>query len=281
LENQLQTMQEENKFLREDYNEQQELADSIRKEAAQLLDDVQKLTATNKELNMQLEDSRRKAPMAQANRTPSNGKSKNGSELGQGKDPVKSSLEGHYSEYESASREFSKAIASSSDSAVLVPMKNILLNCKAITQQCEDLEDTSEEDDRQNLREAKDQLSDKLRILMAAAKQHASGSSRKSRLEDNLKDLNFAVSDLIEMMKIVRSAVVEDDQDTVKRKPTKNSPITASKIQAPPQYAQKTTPPKPPQKRESIQEQKAKASDPLPPMDMQDLIVKNFYLVLS
>jgi uncharacterized protein YukE len=88
-------------------------------------------------------------------------------------------------------------------------MKAILLACKGITEECETLQDNTEvsDDDYDSIRDAKDILSDELTNLMSVAKQHASSASSSSTasIEERLKKLSYAVSDMVENIKLVTS----------------------------------------------------------------------------
>ena len=89
-------------------------------------------------------------------------------------------------------------------------MKSILLICKEITQECEDLEGSSwlDSHDRKNLRDAKASLSESLTFLMQATKEHASnnGPSLLTKIEDEIKTLSVCLVDILDILKIIQSS---------------------------------------------------------------------------
>ena len=319
LKNQLTQLQEENKFLQEDYNEQQRATEGLKNESSRLLEDVKKLTMTNQELKAKMADmqdendrlnnitekqlseiNRLKAEVEQLKEASKNPKPLDTSPPWKSKDDVsprspqsiprspvdspkvmkKTWASASRSEnspadsgkgdlgqdpdsklkaYEIAASDLSSAARKENGTAVLPPMKSILLTCKGITEEGEKLEDlpSVSMDDKNSLRDTKDKLSDALTHLMGAAKQHASSGgspASASTIEEELRLLSFAVSDLVEMIKIVKS---KGQSDAYSEPPT-----TADTM------------------KDVNPNLEVPDNDNLPPMDMQDLRVIYFDLVL-
>jgi hypothetical protein len=140
-------------------------------------------------------------------------------------------------------------------------MKAILLSCKGITEECESLQDHPEcsDEDLENLQTSKDSMSDFLNSLMTSAKLYASDatSQKASRVEENLKNLSYAVSDLVEFMKLFQDAY----QKTAR---TDRASVYVGSGAL---------------RRNTTIESKPNANDEaLPPMDLKDLIVHSILI---
>jgi hypothetical protein len=115
----------------------------------------------------------------------------------------------NFNDFQKISADLLSSARSSNRSSVLGPMKNILLFCKKISQDCEGMEQDStiNDDDKDALHEAKSKLSGDLSKLMQATKEHASGSGASlfTKIEKELSRLSFCVSDILELIKIIES----------------------------------------------------------------------------
>jgi hypothetical protein len=114
-----------------------------------------------------------------------------------------------FSKYQLVAKKLLQASRSGDKTGVLPPMKEILLTCKQISQDCESREHDKSipTQDREALSEIKAKLSEGLNSLMKATKNHASeGSSRSAdKIAEEVKSLSFCLSDLLETMKIINS----------------------------------------------------------------------------
>ena len=126
-------------------------------------------------------------------------------------------------EFQKISSELIKAAKNSANrTLVLGPMKSILLTCKEITQDCEKMEDFPgiRLDDKKSLRETKLRLSECLTQLMSATKEHASntGPSLVQKIEGELGNLSYCVSDILDLLKGIRNPSVPgggNERDTL------------------------------------------------------------------
>lgn len=113
-----------------------------------------------------------------------------------------------FRDFEKYSFDLIDSAKSSKREQVLGPMKNILLICKEITQECEQVESDPgrSSQDRKGLREAKARLSESLTFLMQATKEHASnnGPSLVKKIDDEIKTLSYCVGDILELLRIVQ-----------------------------------------------------------------------------
>ncbi|KAJ2998072.1 component of the polarisome [Globomyces sp. JEL0801] len=113
-------------------------------------------------------------------------------------------IEDYYIEYENNTNDLINT-AKIDPKGVLTKMKQILLTCKKITQECEVMEDDPKiaNADKDAIVDVKDRLSENLQILMEATKNHAkSGSSKTSKIiEDEVGLLTDSVADIVDLLK--------------------------------------------------------------------------------
>lgn len=243
LKSQMDQLNTENKFLQDDFSEQLRIIDSVRSEAATLLEDVAKLGAENRKILMERDDLADKAAMLEdrvsklesqvekqqralevKNARPeppppvqtSLRESSARSEASQPRVPEKSAprrtsaATSPLASFESSAAKIMAAARKHPGSGVLAPMKSILLCCKSITEDCEALEDlkSTRPRDIDALQSAKDKISDSLTPLMNAAKQHASqggNDGSAANIDSQLRTVGHAFSDLAELMVLIRS----------------------------------------------------------------------------
>ena len=124
-----------------------------------------------------------------------------------------------FKDFQKISAELLSAARKESRPQVLGPMKSILLTCKQITQDCERMEEdvSISNSDKDSIHETKSKLSENLTLLMQATKEHAAntGPSLASKIEKELSNLSFCVSDILELLKIIQSN--SSSRDTIGR----------------------------------------------------------------
>ncbi|KAI8928418.1 hypothetical protein BC831DRAFT_503408 [Entophlyctis helioformis] len=204
-------------------------------------------------------------------------------------DPIPMSLEDSYRDFEKQMDKLISASRNDTAPSVLAPMKAILLTCKSFISESEEMEKrpATHIEDRRQLTQLKDKLSDAVSRLMASAKDHASsGGTRESAdyIEDDVIALSYTLRDLMDLMKYVDPNAGRSPQSAGTQK--MSSPPSArpggSQRQSPPSPRSAQSPPSPraakqasSQNRDTWRQSRLPAGDDrrdtLPPMDIAEL----------
>lgn len=185
-----------------------QIADSLRAEASNLLSEVKTLTTKNQDLQEQLSKATAAASSSSFQKRPS--ESYNSPMPTRIETPTKSTLpetpetlDKKLDVYYDSIDKLALAARGDQPTAVLISMKSVLLACKAITQECEALEQAGvlNDSDRTRLKSGKESLSNCLGHLMALAKDHASGTMSSGSLNTAIDRLTQSLNDLTYIMK--------------------------------------------------------------------------------
>ncbi|TPX34756.1 hypothetical protein SmJEL517_g02757 [Synchytrium microbalum] len=220
--------------LQEDYNQQQQIANDIRAEATNLLDEIKSLSRKNDELNATherdqatIKQLREENERLQKHPSSAGGSSNVAAVTKSVADPtlrespsfdyIKESLmyvdngvinRQRIVTYQSAVEDLMKASRSDQPTSVLVAMKSIVMSCKGITEDTEHYEQsetTKPAEFTTRLSQVKTRLSAALTGLMTAAKTHAqsygSAPHSISEVEGAATNLTSVILDLVRTLK--------------------------------------------------------------------------------
>ncbi|KAJ3015900.1 component of the polarisome [Thoreauomyces humboldtii] len=246
LEAQHAKLKEDFESLQDDYNNQQQIANDIRAEATNLLDEIKSLSRKNEELLGERDRDRTtikqlKDELAQSresSRSNNNGRQQNdyanssnsntaregtssapfASQPGSGNDDQGVIDRNRISAYQSAVDDLLRAARSDIPTSVLVAMKSIVIACKNITEDTEDFENSNAaqavltDSDRDRLADTKNRLASALNNLMNAAKVHATalGTANVAHLDAAATHLTATI---VELVKVVRMKQPGGDQE--------------------------------------------------------------------
>ncbi|KAJ3074588.1 Peroxisome biosynthesis protein pex1 [Podochytrium sp. JEL0797] len=178
-------LQNKHEALQDDYSNQQQIASDIRTEATNLLEEIKTLTQKNEDLQAQI--SMKNAGINTAPR--------------ESAVLDKMRLQAYYDGVDN----LLVASRSKTPTSVLVAMKSIVIACKNITEDAELYENNNNlnQDSRDALEATKNNLSQSLTELMAAAKSHATnyGSVAPGVLEGAVDGLTAVVGELVKVLK--------------------------------------------------------------------------------
>ncbi|KAI8822407.1 uncharacterized protein EV422DRAFT_523906 [Fimicolochytrium jonesii] len=228
LESQHAKLKESFESVQDDYNNQQQIANDIRSEATNLLDEIKTLSRKNDELLAerdkdrsiiaQLKEELSRSRSGEGNVTRDNGISDlNRDSVGSEDGVIDRS---RVSAYQNAVDDLLRAARSDVSTSVLVAMKSIVIACKNITEDAETFENSSSAlgpADRDQLAETKNRLAGALNNLMNAAKIHATnpGSSNVGHLDNSATQLTATIVELVKQLRLKSSDnyYQDDDQD--------------------------------------------------------------------
>ncbi|KAJ3213298.1 component of the polarisome, partial [Clydaea vesicula] len=194
-------LKEEYENLQDDYSNQQNIANDIRTEATNLLEEIKALSRRNDEL---MEEN--KNLKLQSDEKGGYSKDKplyNEKNQEQYRDILNQET---VASYQAAVGELLRAARSDTPTSVLVAMKSIVIACKDITEDTEAFEASPDNnlsyEDKDTLFNVKNSLSGALTSLMGAAKNHATsfGNSPISILENAATDLTSCIVQLVQLL---------------------------------------------------------------------------------
>jgi len=230
----LDDLENEHQNLQEDYESREQMAKDIRQEVANLLDEVKELQQKNDDLvaeKEKMEETIQKLKEGQNTKNDNysghsspKDKSPKSKESNTVRDEIRKILddirpelrnavihEDRVDTYEEAINNLLDAKESEKPTNVLVAMKAIVISCKTITEDIENFENTTNirTDERDQLDNLKNYLSEVLTNLMSSAKSYATsqGKSPVPELEDSLLSLTDSVVDLIRYTKDIKGSI--------------------------------------------------------------------------
>jgi len=225
----LDDLENEHQNLQEDYESREQMDKDIRQEVANLLDEVKELQQKNDDLVAEKEKmeetiQKLKEDDNYSGHSSPKDKSPKSKESNTVRDEIRKILddirpelrnavihEDRVDTYEEAINNLLDAKESEKPTNVLVAMKAIVISCKTITEDIENFENTTNirTDERDQLDNLKNYLSEVLTNLMSSAKSYATsqGKSPVPELEDSLLSLTDSVVDLIRYTKDIKGSI--------------------------------------------------------------------------
>ncbi|TPX71731.1 hypothetical protein SpCBS45565_g00893 [Spizellomyces sp. 'palustris'] len=211
-------LKEDFESLQDDYNNQQQIANDIRSEATNLLDEIKSLSRKNEELVAERERDKGLIKQLRDELARYRGEDAGGGprdtpnidfnrdDLGDDDGVIDRS---RVTAYQSAVDDLLRAARSDVPTSVLVAMKAIVIACKNITEDTETFESTSSsltDSERDQLADTKNQLAGALNNLMNAAKVHATslGSANVGVLDGAATQLTSTIVELVKCLRLKR-----------------------------------------------------------------------------
>ncbi|KAJ3094223.1 component of the polarisome [Phlyctochytrium planicorne] len=192
--------------LQDDFNNQQQIAHDIRAEATNLLAEIKSMTKRNEELTLERDRLLQASGQAvqKAEDLANGGYKQESDSYGALKDVESNSIisKDRITAYQHAVGELLRAARSDTPTSVLVAMKAIVIACKNITEDTEAHENSSASittQEKDELEDVKNKLSQSLTALMTSAKTHATnfGSIPISYLEESSSNLTETINELV------------------------------------------------------------------------------------